>query len=148
MDLAVAKSIAVHRILTVIAFFTVLPGCASLNAMSAEWEKQDRELTEIHDQPVSALRCPQPEGAEPWFLLGNLYAERGRLVEAERAYRQSLKYANQPKVLHNLGLVQIRLGIDALREARRQLPSDDPVYRETLEYLESLVKGGLWEGRQ
>ncbi len=78
--------------------------------------------------------------ALPWFQLGNLYAEQGRLDSAERAYREALRRRDEARTLHNLGLVQVRLGVGALREAQQRLPPDDPARRETREFLRTLLE--------
>lgn len=83
---------------------------------------------------------PRSRAAEPWFQLGNLYAAQGRLEEAEHAYRQVLVRADRPEALHNLGLVQVRMGVAALGEARRRLPANDPVHAETRELLRLLLE--------
>lgn len=81
----------------------------------------------------------KPNDAQPWFQLGNLYAEQGRLDAAERAYREALRRRNDARTLHNLGLVQVKLGVGALREARERLPADDPLHQETREFLQTLL---------
>ena len=81
----------------------------------------------------------KPNEALPWFQLGNLYAEQGRLDSAERAYREALRRRDEARTLHNLGLVQIKLGVGALREAQKRLPPDDPARRETREFLQTLL---------
>lgn len=82
----------------------------------------------------------KPNDAGPWFQLGNLYAEQGRLEAAERAYRESLRRRDEARTLHNLGLVQVRLGIGALREAQQRLPPDEPARQETREFLKTLLE--------
>ena len=82
----------------------------------------------------------KPNEALPWFQLGNLYAEQGRLDAAERAYREALRRRDEARTLHNLGLVQVRLGVGALREAQQRLPPDDPARRETREFLQTLLE--------
>lgn len=82
----------------------------------------------------------KPRDAMPWFQLGNLYAEQGRLDSAERAYREALRRRDDARTLHNLGLVQVRLGVGALREAQKRLPADDPARRETREFLRTLLE--------
>jgi tetratricopeptide (TPR) repeat protein len=82
----------------------------------------------------------RPRDAMPWFQLGNLYAEQGRLLMAERAYREALRRRDEARTLHNLGLVQVRLGVGALREARERLPADDPVHEDTREFLRVLLE--------
>jgi len=82
----------------------------------------------------------KPKEAVPWFQLGNLYAEQGRLDSAERAYREALRRRDDARTLHNLGLVQMKLGVGALREAQKRLPPDDPARRETREFLQTLLE--------
>ena len=82
----------------------------------------------------------KPRDANPWFQLGNLYAEQGRLDSAERAYRESLRRRDDARTLHNLGLVQVRLGVGALRESQKRLPPNDPARLETREFLRTLLE--------
>ena len=82
----------------------------------------------------------KPGDADVWFALGNLYAEQGRLDSAQRAYRESLRRRDDAKTLHNLGLVQVKLGIGALRESQKRLPPDDPARQETREFLRTLLE--------
>jgi tetratricopeptide (TPR) repeat protein len=82
----------------------------------------------------------KPGDAAPWFQLGNLYAEQGRLDSAERAYREALRRRDDARTLHNLGLVQIKLGAGALREAQQRLPPDDPARQQTREFLRTLLE--------
>ena len=81
----------------------------------------------------------QPRETGPWFQLGNLYAEQGRLDMAERAYREALRRRDDARTLHNLGLVQVRLGVGALREAWERLPPNDPARQQTHEFLRVLL---------
>jgi len=85
----------------------------------------------------------KPGDAEPWFQLGNLYAEQGRLDSAQRAYQESLRRRDDARTLHNLGLVQVKLGIGALREAQQRLPPNDPARQETRELLRTLLETAL-----
>jgi tetratricopeptide (TPR) repeat protein len=85
----------------------------------------------------------KPGDAEPWFQLGNLYAEQGRLDSAQRAYRESLRRRDDARTLHNLGLVQVKLGIGALRESQKRLPPNDPARQETRELLRTLLETAL-----
>lgn len=86
------------------------------------------------------LTRTHPQAAEPWFQLGNMYAAQGRLEAAEHAYRQVLARADRPEALHNLGLVLVRMGVVALREARGRLPANDAVQAETRELLQLLLE--------
>ncbi len=85
----------------------------------------------------------KPGDAESWFQLGNLYAEQGRLDSAQRAYREALRRRDDARTLHNLGLVQIKLGIGALREAQQRLPPNDPARQDTREWLRTLLETAL-----
>jgi Flp pilus assembly protein TadD len=85
----------------------------------------------------------KPKDAGAWFQLGNLYAEQGRLDSAERAYREALRRRDDARTLHNLGLIQVKLGIGALREAQTRLPPTDAARRETRELLRALLETAL-----
>lgn len=85
----------------------------------------------------------KPNDAASWFQLGNLYAEQGRLDSAQRAYRESLRRRDDARTLHNLGLVQVRLGVGALREAQKRLPPNDPARQETRELLQTLLEAAM-----
>ena len=89
----------------------------------------------------------KPKDAQVWFELGNLYAEQGRLDSAQRAYRESLRRRDDPRTLHNLGLVQIKLGVGALREAQQRLPANDPARQDTRELLQTLLESLLLPGQ-
>ena len=112
---------------------------ASQASVSNGGVRRERQLTDT-EQRYLDLALAKPGDAEPWFQLGNYYAAHNRLAGAEFAYRQALKRESSPKTLHNLGLVQIRLGINALGEAHEQLPEDDPVRRQTRELIATLLK--------
>jgi tetratricopeptide (TPR) repeat protein len=128
----------------------LLWGCATLssNPKSLGLEKQAYEayasgrLSEAEGLYLELTRI-RSGAVEPWFRLGNIYAESGRLEAAERAYRTALSYGDEPRVLHNLGLVQIRLGIKFLKESRRQLPVNDSIRRQTQQYLRTLLQEAL-----
>jgi hypothetical protein len=91
------------------------------------------------EQRYLDLAMAQPRSATPWFELGNYYVANNRLAGAEFAYREALKRNSTPKTLHNLGLVQVRLGINALNEARQGLPMDDPTLIQTRALLEAML---------
>ncbi len=82
----------------------------------------------------------KPNDAGPWFQLGHLYAEQGRLDAAELAFREALRRRDEARTLHNLGLVQVRMGVGALREAQQRLSPNDPARRETREFLRTLLE--------
>jgi len=83
-----------------------------------------------------------PRSSEAWFQLGNGFAENDQLIDAEAAYRQALLLGPHIKAQHNLGLVHIRLGIEALRSAAKQLPADSPARAETRQFLELMAQAG------
>ena len=77
--------------------------------------------------------------ARQWFEIANVYAELGDLPEAEAAYRQSLALGMDPRARHNLGLVQVRMGMEALGSAREALPPDPATQARTRAYLQTLL---------
>ena len=107
-------------------------------------------MPELTDNVLLARTSPQlaqavranPSNNEVWFQLGNSFAENDQLIEAEAAYRQALMLGPHAKALHNLGLVHIRLGIEALRSSSEQLPADHPSRLETRKFLELMAEAG------
>jgi len=77
--------------------------------------------------------------ARQWFEIGNLYAELGDLDEAEAAYRRALELGMDQRARHNLGLVQVRMGMEALADARNEMPPDPVARRELRAYLQTLL---------
>ncbi len=60
--------------------------------------------------------------ARGWYRLANLEARDGDLDAALLAYRRSLEIdPDLAEARHNLGMVHLRIGADALREARPQM---------------------------
>ena len=83
-----------------------------------------------------------PNNNEAWFQVGNGFADNNQLIDAEAAYRQALMLGPHPKAQHNLGLVHIRLGIEALRSAAQQLPTEHATRIETQKFLELMSQAG------
>ena len=83
-----------------------------------------------------------PQNSDVWFQLGNEFAEQDQLINAEAAYRQALMLGPNVKAQHNLGLVHIRLGIEALRSSAEQLPANDPTRAETRQFLKLMSQAG------
>lgn len=77
--------------------------------------------------------------AQQWFEIANLYAELGELEDAEAAYRQSLALGMDQRARHNLGLVQVRMGMQSLASAREGLPADPANQANTRAYLQRLL---------
>ena len=123
----------IQGVLATLALCAVLSSCATLTSRT-------ETRTETFDSSAKSVAASADTG-DYWFQLANAYAEEERLEEAENAYKKALKRGKGAKALHNLGLVQVWLGIKALREARTQLPPDDPVHLETRRYLNALLQG-------
>ena len=139
------------RKFTVLLLCAVLSGCAILNkndtgsidvAEQAQRAPSEGRFSDAEYYYPALIRA-YPDTLDPWFQLGNLYAESDRLEDAQQAYRQALKYGDNPKVLHNLGLVQLQQGLATLQQARQQLPADDPIHDHTRQYLQLLLEEGL-----
>lgn len=122
-------------------------GCASLQQpRPADLRGEAGAAYEAEDYAAAAegfidYLQRRPDDAEAWFRLGNAQAQLGRLEAAESALRQALALEpGMARARHNLGLVQIQLGVTAVLMARRDLPEvDDPAAR-TMEYLACLME--------
>ena len=98
-------------------------------------------LNQAPPELAQAIRA-NPRDSDAWFQLGNGFAENDQLINAESAYREALRYGPNVKAQHNLGLVHIRLGIEALRSAAEQLPADHPTRIETRQFLALMAQAG------
>jgi cytochrome c-type biogenesis protein CcmH/NrfG len=81
----------------------------------------------------------RPDDADAWFRLGNYYALQNQWEKAEQAYREVLQRTDHNGALHNLGLVQVRMGVKALQDAAAKIPPQDPVHAETREFLRMVL---------
>ncbi|MFO1350076.1 MAG: tetratricopeptide repeat protein [Gammaproteobacteria bacterium] len=110
------------------------PGADALPSFQAR-DGDDRRL-------LDQIRA-KPDDSDLWYQLGNHFAKSDRLDDAEQAYREALKRGPNPHALNNLGLVQIRLGVQALKEARQQMPQNPAVRAETQRFVQLLLKSAL-----
>jgi tetratricopeptide (TPR) repeat protein len=81
----------------------------------------------------------RPDDPDAWFRLGNYYALQNQWEKAEQAYREVLQRTDHNGALHNLGLVQVRMGAKALQDAAAKIPPQDPVHAETREFLRMVL---------
>ncbi|HXH03826.1 MAG TPA: tetratricopeptide repeat protein [Candidatus Competibacteraceae bacterium] len=129
----------------------VLSGCTNLQSPLAALQPrpslnrsfESAGIQQDREQYYLELTRLQPQAAEPWFQLGNIYVEQNRLEEAEQAFREALHRDDRPQALHNLGLVQVRLGLQAITQARERLPADDPVHEDTRALLQTLLQSAM-----
>ncbi len=128
------------RTLTILILYFLLMACSGLQPSNPP--RPIRQIAEPNNPENHYLTLIQnhPQDPEPWFQLGNLYAESNRLEAAEYSYRQALKRGAHPKATHNLGLVQIRLGVAALNQARSDLPKDPSTQQQTRKLLKALLE--------
>jgi cytochrome c-type biogenesis protein CcmH/NrfG len=137
------------RYIPMLCLATMGAGCASMQpvhpqpALSSPRSLSLQSPTGPADpaeQQLQERTRAQPDDPDAWFRLGNYYAEQDQLEKAEQAYREALQRSNHTAALHNLGLVQIRMGVRALQDAARQLPPQDPVHAETREFLRMVLE--------
>ena len=125
------------QVIATLALCAAFSGCATLTSHNDTHNK----ILNSSAESVQASAAPGTDTGDDWFKLANTYAENGRLEDAESAYKEALKRGKGAKALHNQGLVQVWLGIKALREARPLLAPDDPAHLETRHYLNTLLQG-------
>jgi cytochrome c-type biogenesis protein CcmH/NrfG len=117
----------------------LLSGCAVFPESSAPDSAPDAP-----EQPYLDSIAARASDPESWFRLGNRYAEQNQLEQAEQAYRRALQHnEDYSAARHNLGLVQIRMGVEALRVAAAQLPVEHPVHAETRRFLQVILTVSL-----
>lgn len=101
-----------------------------------------REAGQLRDREQYYLRLTQlqPSAAEPWFQLGNLYADQNRLDEAANAFSEVLRREDRPQARYNLGLIQVRQGLRLIAQANHDLPAQDVDADETRQVLQALMQ--------
>jgi cytochrome c-type biogenesis protein CcmH/NrfG len=99
----------------------------------AELEEKAREAYQNEDWETSEeaykdLTLQTPYEIEPWFRLGNIYAQTNRLDGAVEAYQEALLIEPEnTKVLHNLGVIQLRQAANTFLEMRQHTEENDPL---------------------
>ena len=124
---------------TILALVFIVTGCSMFSSPAV----QTVSSTDSVEQRYFALARVQPENPDPWFRLGNWYAEQNQLEQAEHAYQQALQRDEHTGALHNLGLIRIRLGVKSLQQAGQKLPEDDPTHAETKRFLQAILEAAL-----
>jgi len=122
-------------------------GCASLSLTPLQDLKgQADQAYEAGDYAAAADQYRRyldrrSDDASAWFRFGYAEAQTGRLVAAEHALRKALALdPNMARARHNLGMVQIQLGVKAILSARRNLPDVDQTAARTMQYLACLME--------
>lgn len=99
----------------------------------AELEEMAREAYQNEDWETSEeaykhLTLQTPYEVEPWFRLGNIYAQTNRLDGAVEAYQEALLIEPEnTKVLHNLGVIQLRMAANTFLEIRQHTEENGPM---------------------
>jgi tetratricopeptide (TPR) repeat protein len=131
------------------AALLVLSGCATLvdaplepqvTAVAADEAYEAGENERAVELYLAHLK-DEPDDVQAWFRLGNAYTFSGNLNAATAAFRHVL--ALEPahaRARHNLGLIHIELGVDALLNARRELPAVDAQSAAAMQYLACVME--------
>jgi cytochrome c-type biogenesis protein CcmH/NrfG len=131
----------------------LLAGCAALQQLQQPQQpQQPQQQLQLQSQQQIQQAPPDPEeqryldrtrarpdDPDAWFRLGNYYALQNQWEKAEQAYREVLQRTDHNGALHNLGLVQVRMGAKALQDAAAKIPPQDPVQAETREFLRMVL---------
>ncbi|MBA1147217.1 tetratricopeptide repeat protein [Ectothiorhodospiraceae bacterium WFHF3C12] len=122
-------------------------GCASLPGAATDDIRARAEAAYEADEFAAAARGygkyleHRPGDARAWYRLGYAQAQLGRLEAAEASLRRALALdPEMARARHNLGLVQIQLGVSAILSARRSLPEVDRAAAQTMQYLACLME--------
>lgn len=120
-----------------------LAGCNLQNVKSDKPSPSDSNIAELQEKARVAyqnedwetseeaykdLTLKTPYEVEPWFRLGNIYAQTNRLDGAVEAYHGALVIEPEnTKVLHNLGVTQLRMAAKTFLEMRQHTEENDPM---------------------
>jgi len=103
-------------------------------------EAYQNEDWEISEEAYKDLTLQAPDMVEPWFRLGNIYAQTNRLDAAVAAYREALALdPENTKVWHNLGVIQLRQAANTFLEMRQHTEENDPLGLRARYAINSIV---------
>lgn len=135
------------RIAVLLVAALLAVGCSSLGTPRPETVREQAASAYAAGDYGEAARAyahyldGHPNDAQAWYRLGYAHAQVGRLVAAEAAFRRALDLdPEMARARHNLGVVQIQLGVKAILAARRELPDVDDAAARTMEYLACLME--------
>lgn len=128
-------------------------GCGGMETRpeggSEEFLKMQREAQAAFDSGENAraevlykgLLRAQPNDAEAWFRLGNLYARTDNADQAVNAYLTCLSLnGNDARAWHNLGVVRLRQAWAALLRANTLTAPPEPIHTISAEMIRALEK--------
>lgn len=145
---------------TLIPVLLLLAGCASLQPVAQEKPAQDLFETERlastayeqsdwqeSEKHYLLLVEKDPEQAQYWLRLGNIYARTNRPDMAVLAYREALVRDNKlTNAWFNMGIIQLKQAAYSLNEMQLHVDPDEPVAAESRKLLEGLL--ALIQGKQ
>lgn len=123
----------------------LLGGCASVETKTLDY-RGEADAAYAMDDCAKAVplyeQIPQAQRDDmDWYRYGNCLTELDQTQQAVVAFQRSL--ANNPKFAqarHNLGVLQLKLGVKNLIEARGQLVESDDVYQDLAFLLKQLAE--------
>lgn len=141
-----------------IPLLLLLGGCATLQpttpqtpaqdlfeterSASAAYEKSDWQESEKH---YKVLVEKNPDQAQYWLRLGNIYARTNRPDMAVVAYREALvRDTKLTNAWFNMGIIQLKQSAYSFNEMQLHVDPDDPVAAESKKLLEGIL--GLIQG--
>lgn len=135
------------RHLSLVLFFSLLPGCASLLPQSnliAQQQEADQAYAagnfEQSSSLYSSLAQALPTDAGVRYQLGNSQARQGDSPSAIESYREALvRDPQHARAWHNLLQLQLREALLTAGEMRQMLNSQQPMAGRALELGERLL---------
>lgn len=141
------------RSLAAILLCAVVAGCGMMESRpesgGEEFLKMQREAKAAFDNGENAraevlykgLLRAQPNDAETWFRLGNLYAQSDNADQAVNAYQMCLSVnGNDARCWHNLGVVRLRQAWAALLRANTLTAPPEPIHAMSTDIIRALEK--------
>ncbi len=84
----------------------------------ADWQQAEKDYSQLTEKI--------PNNPEPWYRLGNVYAELNKSDNAITAYRRAIEInPDNTKAWHNLGLVQLQQATRTFIDMQEHATKDD-----------------------
>jgi tetratricopeptide (TPR) repeat protein len=141
------------RGLAALLLCSMLAGCGGFESRpesgGEEFLKMQREAQAAFDSGENAraeilykgLLRANPNDAEAWFRLGNLYARTDNADQAVDAYLRCLSInGNDARAWHNLGVVRLRQAWAALLRANTLTAPPEPIHAMSTDMIRALEK--------
>jgi len=91
---------------------------------------------QLAEEKLVYLKQFNPDDSQVYFKLGNIYARQDKYEQAVDAYQEALlRDSENPKIWHNLGVVQLRQASISFLRTTQFSDIKDPLHQRSMQIL-------------